>query len=739
MSAGSKRQVFRGPVVPPADTPPVSSEPSDQYNPSKWESYHNLLFDNLGTKPSLTDYAFQVEMLTDDEALGLDRQSLVNLPPFVKYDFEYNFFVPGYENSIAGDIPETLLPSLYVIASEVQRENLDSSFTPYAQQITVDNRVKTVLIDIISETTGEKTGELDYGEYFDKYVYAISNPPITSPLESSLQQISDRYKNTIFPQSGIDIMRKYNNRKSLFPMYAEISFQTDQFTEVAEILTESGMAGSLIKHVIDTPHVNVPVAKTDVVLEDPQGPRNGPELETDKVSLDGWDVTAWVKNLTNTTSSSGMNETARFGNKDMIFMGGESLDSSLASSPQQNLYRRLMSTLLYSKMMQLAKNSLRSMSEIFNGSISPSETVFYEITKYSGADAVEENIIQKFYFVNSNDIDVLDFVDTQVKYNKQYTYVVSAYQMVLGNRYNYLKNTAARKVTQDLAEIEIENRASYFLFKVPLNSKTNRILQRPPVPNDVDIVPYRGINNKLLLNLSAGTGNYQLDPVAINAQDEQRISEMRESQNRPTGPLEYETSQSPTVFQIFRIERLPASYNDFDNNMIAEISTVFRKDRNYFLSSAAFRDTIEPNKDYYYATRVLDSQGQPSNPTAIYKVRSVDDGGAVYPLIETIQLSPPGFFTKRRTKSMRKYIQLIPSLPQTLLNEEQLFKGGPRTSPLVNDSFNSFNSLPIGVMNEGVWDQRYKVRLVSKKTGRKIDINLEFKHRGDTEGGDPTT
>jgi len=101
-----------------------------------------------------------------------------------------------------------------------------------------------------------------------------------------------------------------------------------------------------------------------------------------------------------------------------------------------------------------------------------------------------------------------------------------------------------------------------------------------------------------------------------------------------------------------------------------------------------------------------------------------------------IQLRPPGFFTKRKTKSMRKYIQLIPSLPQTLLNEEQLFNGGPRISPQINDSF---NSLPIGVMNEGVWDQKYKVRLVSKKTGRKIDINLEFKHRGDTEGGDSTT
>jgi len=47
--------------------------------------------------------------------------------------------------------------------------------------------------------------------------------------------------------------------------------------------------------------------------------------------------------------------------------------------------------------------------------------------------------------------------------------------------------------------------------------------------------------------------------------------------------------------------------------------------------------------------------------------------------------------------------------------------------------------LPLGVLEQKVWDQKYKVRLVSKKTGRKIDINIEFKHRGDLEGGDSTT
>jgi len=87
-----------------------------EYNPVKWRDYHDALLDFLSVKGAMSDYAFETEMLTDLESLGIDRQSLVNNPPFIKHDFEYNFFVPGYERAISGNFPETLLPNLYVLA-----------------------------------------------------------------------------------------------------------------------------------------------------------------------------------------------------------------------------------------------------------------------------------------------------------------------------------------------------------------------------------------------------------------------------------------------------------------------------------------------------------------------------------------------------------------------------------------------------------------------------------------------
>lgn len=714
--------------------PPSSTGNTEEYNPVKWQQYHDGILNIAAQRGYFTDYAFQVEALVDDEALGINKESLVNKPPFINYDFEYNFFINGYERATSRSIPETLLPNIYVFGSENQSANLDGTTeTPsslYAQQLTLNGRIENVFTDITSDKTQEKIGESDSGEYFDKYVRAISNPPVISPLPNDLENLSNQYKNIIFPQAGIEMMKEYNSKKHLFPMYAEVKFQTDRFTEMAQILTESGLSGDLIKYIIESDRSSFTVAKTDTIMEDTSGAAD--DNQTTENAYDSWEITDWINDLRGNTQNTQIQRT--IGNSEMIFMGGKSTNDVASNDSSNNLYRSLMSTLLYSKLLQLSKNSFRTMNDIFNSSLSPSETVFYEIKKFEGDQVSEENAVQSFYFINSNDIDVLEFVDTQVKYNKQYTYVVYAYQIVMGNRYKYLNNT--QQTTGTTAEIEIENNVSFRIFKVPLNTKTNRVLDRPPVFPDIDIVPYRGVKDKVLLNMNSNVGLYELDPISITAEDEVLIAAIRENQKRPSGPLEYKTDDKSTLFQIFRLERPPATYGDFDGNMIGTVDTVFKSDKNYFLPSGAFIDSIVPNVTYYYTLRVVDNHGHVSNPSPIYQFRMVDDSGAVYPLIKVIDLRPPGFFTKRKTKSMRKYIQLIPSLPQTLLNEGELFNGGERISPQIN---NSFNSLPIGIMDEGVWNQKYKVRLVSKKTGRKIDINLEFKHRGDSEGGDPTT
>ena len=61
-------------------------------------------------------------------------------------------------------------------------------------------------------------------------------------------------------------------------------------------------------------------------------------------------------------------------------------------------------------------------------------------------------------------------------------------------------------------------------------------------------------------------------------------------------------------------------------------------------------------------------------------------------------------------------------MPQTILNEE--------ASGLVDaESVADVTDVTLGIADESVWNRKFKIRLVSKSTGRKIDFNVKFTHK----------
>ena len=59
------------------------------------------------------------------------------------------------------------------------------------------------------------------------------------------------------------------------------------------------------------------------------------------------------------------------------------------------------------------------------------EATFDAINSVStGLESVKP--IQNFWIPNSNSLDVIEYVDTQIKYNKDYTYTVTAYELSVG-------------------------------------------------------------------------------------------------------------------------------------------------------------------------------------------------------------------------------------------------------------------------------------------------------------------
>ena len=98
----------------------------------------------------------------------------------------------------------------------------------------------------------------------------------------------------------------------------------------------------------------------------------------------------------------------------------------------------------------------------------------------------------------------------------------------------------------------------------------------------------------------------------------------------------------------------------------------------------------------------------------------MDDDGAIYPLISIVDFKEEVLV--QNSKSLKKVMQIIPAFPHTVLNNPDL-QG--LDSILEYYIFNE-ELFKLGVDNPDLWNKTFKIRLTSKKTGKKIDLKVKF-------------
>ena len=145
--------------------------------------------------------------------------------------------------------------------------------------------------------------------------------------------------------------------------------------------------------------------------------------------------------------------------------------------------------------------------------------------------------------------------------------------------------------------------------------------------------------------------------------------------------------------------------------------------------AGALTDDIQPNRKYYYMFRVVDVHGNVSNPSPIFEVEMVDDGGTVYLIQNIIELEEPN--TKEVSKSLKKYLQIKPTFQQSLLNVPPSDK--PTPSAFDYGETGSSGDIKLGLAQEAVWGKKFKIRITSKSSGKQIDLNVTFSRTEDTQ------
>jgi hypothetical protein len=251
------------------------------------------------------------------------------------------------------------------------------------------------------------------------------------------------------------------------------------------------------------------------------------------------------------------------------------------------------------------------------------------------------------------------------------------------------------------------------------------ILDDPGMPPEVDFIPYRGINNKILLNLQGGIGERYWTPIVFSAREQEyvdRIREMNPNTDDPT--ILYENDDPSVEFEIYRMDTKPRSYKEVSRipGGPTRVATQSKLTGNRKLPSTSFVDEIESNKKYYYILRSLDIHGHASYPTEIYEVELVDNEGAVYPEVRSYPL--PATTQPTPLKKMRRFIQVRLQSAQLIFNAAAAAAG---LTAAEKQTVPSEENLPLGVRDKSVWGRKFKIRLTSSKTGKKIDLNLNFK------------
>jgi len=297
-----------------------------------------------------------------------------------------------------------------------------------------------------------------------------------------------------------------------------------------------------------------------------------------------------------------------------------------------------------------------------------------------------------------------------------------------------------------IASFDVVTAPTVQLIQTHLFDFNGATLSLPPTAPDVFFIPYIGIDNEITLSMHAQLGEYQKEAVILDSADADYIDALRTSYGlSPTDPIAYKTDDEVAGFEIYRTETKPSTYEDFSGKFINSISTLQRSSFEYVYAwDTAYKDKIVPNKVYYYMVRTVDIHGQKSYPSAVFQVQMVNDSGAIYPLIEVIDLVPPPK-PQSKTKNFKKFLQLVPSIAQRMINydESGLTDSAGR---IVNSAVGKHTGIVLGVKNPSLFggyyssavvggadhaqyipSKRLKIRLISKQTGKKIDLNVAFK------------
>ena len=411
------------------------------------------------------------------------------------------------------------------------------------------------------------------------------------------------------------------------------------------------------------------------------------------------------------------------------------------------------------------------------------ETIAYRIEKIGGeptGDSRTENVLQNFWLANPAEAAeiYINYYDSQIKYGQSYTYNIYAYKLVLGAKYrvddavttrrigtteingteyncleffdsagntaeqlydtesnlanagnSFATNAQIYDIHKYLADFKLHLEPAIKIYEVPIATKTVTMLDHPA--NELDVIPFQKLDDSQEIGFMVNYEEFRGTspelaggvpfPAVITNEDQSYAAAYKESNSLTSnGNVLRESLSSQTRIQVFKMEEKPTSYRDFADKLYRTVDLSIPNSKAY-LSNEIIYDKVATNKKYYYIFRFLNAHDIAGPSSPIIEAELVDDGGYKYAIFKDL-------FEQDLTEStysnpitnLKKLLQIIPNSQHTFIDTAGVDFSDTARSQISNIS------LGVPSISESIWGKTFKIRLTSKKTGKKIDLNLTY-------------
>jgi len=341
----------------------------------------------------------------------------------------------------------------------------------------------------------------------------------------------------------------------------------------------------------------------------------------------------------------------------------------------------------------------------------PNETVFYKIEKFPGKSST--NPLKTFYV--PSDGNFTDFIDTEVAYNTEYSYKVSAFVIVYGTRLSYSYISFDKDTKK--AKFKVVSTPTPSMFEIDLFTKNLTPATTPPLTPSVKFINESSSESSIKIAFSLRTGREKDHFIKILPTDNYIFRKEIGSDL-----VTFRRLDEPIQIEIMRMETKPKSIFQFEN---AEIVVIRDTDQLSNLDLMVHKEVVFPNKKYYYVFRTLSASGMVSNPSPVYEVELIKtaDQSRINSKIIKLEEDQP----LESSYIMRKLLQIRPSLKQAILNKgkvnDDLLDAPISDVPVAP---NILSRYAVGESEHSIWGRKFKIRIKSNESGKIIDINVNF-------------